>query len=112
VASSSPPQPPPGGFETIGQRFRVLSDPTRLHILYELMQGPRSVTELTEAIGASQPNISRHLSTLLKEGLVGRERRGSFVVYAVEDPSVFELCELVCGSIQRRIDAQQRALTG
>ncbi len=103
---------PPGGFESISQRFRVLSDPTRLHILYELVQGPRTVSELTEAVSASQPNVSRHLSTLLREGLVTRERHGSFVTYAVADPSVYKLCELVCGSIQKSIDAQQRALTG
>ncbi|HJL39739.1 MAG TPA: metalloregulator ArsR/SmtB family transcription factor [Myxococcales bacterium LLY-WYZ-16_1] len=103
---------PPGGFDAVASRFRCLADSTRLRVLYELSQGPKTVSELTERVGITQPNTSRHLQTLLREGLVSRERQGSHVSYAIRDPSVYQLCELVCGSIQRRLDDERRAWVG
>ncbi|TPD54706.1 MAG: ArsR family transcriptional regulator, partial [Thalassolituus maritimus] len=47
--------------ELIAQRFRLLSDPMRLKILHQLQSGEKSVTELVENTGASQPNVSKHL---------------------------------------------------
>jgi len=98
------------GFQEVARRFRALADPTRLSLLYELSSGPCSVGDLVAATGVSQPTVSRQLGVLLDEGLVERERQGNQVFYAVRDPSVFSLCELVCGSIRKTADARLRAL--
>lgn len=100
----------PEGFQAVAKRFRALSDPTRLSLLYQLSSGPCAVSDLVEATGVSQPTVSRQLGMLLDEGLVERERQGNHVYYAVRDPSVFSLCELVCGSIRKTADARLRAL--
>jgi len=90
----------------VARRFRVLADPTRLNLLYHLASGPSAVGELVVATGVSQPTVSRQLGMLADEGLVQRHRHGNQVFYAVRDPSVFSLCELVCGSIRQ--DAGER----
>ncbi len=97
--------------EPVAAYFRALSEPSRLRMLNLLCQGELNVGELAERCGYTTANVSRHLSILRKHGLVAREARGNSVYYQIADPSVVELCELVCGSILRQLDlnARQRA---
>ncbi len=84
--------------------FQALSEPTRLQILNILRQGERSVGDLAQLCGYSSANISRHLSLLTQHGLVQRESSGNSAMYSIADPSVYALCDLVCGSIARKFD--------
>jgi DNA-binding transcriptional ArsR family regulator len=84
--------------------FQALSEPTRLQILNLLRQGERSVGELAQLCGYSSANISRHLTLLTQHGLVARESRGNSAIYTIADPSVYALCDLVCGNIARQFE--------
>ena len=88
----------------IADNFRALSEPTRLAILQELKSGPKTVNELVEAIGTTQPNISKQLRVLFEAGFVSREQRGIFAHYAMQGDFVLRLCELVCD----RLNSQAR----
>lgn len=96
-------------FDEIAQRFRVLSDPMRLKILHELATDELTVTDIVERTGGSQSNISKHLSTLLSHGLVSRRRQGTSAFYSVADPSIFQLCDQVCGGIERDLASRRKA---
>jgi DNA-binding transcriptional ArsR family regulator len=87
--------------------FAVLSEPSRLQLLQALHDGPSTVSELTEACGMKQANVSKHLGVLHGHHLVKREREGTCVRYTIADPMVFSLCHLVCGKMER--DAKQIA---
>ncbi len=63
------------------QLLHGLSDPSRLRILEELREDERRVSDLVDATGLSQPNVSRHLACLWGCGLVAREKRGREVHY-------------------------------
>jgi DNA-binding transcriptional ArsR family regulator len=89
----------------IADSFRALSEPTRLAILQELKSGSKTVNELVEAIGTSQPNISKQLRVLFDGGFISREQRGIFVHYQMQGDFVLRLCELVCD----RLNQQARA---
>ena len=72
--------------ELIAQRFRVLGEPMRIKLLDRLRDGgDATVTELQEAIGASQQNVSKHLGILLAAGMVARTKRGNHAVYSIAD---------------------------
>lgn len=79
---------------TKAKLYRGLSDPSRLAILEALREGRRTVGELVEATGLSQPNVSNHLSCLLDCGLVSREQRGRFAHYEIGDTRVEELLSI------------------
>ena len=96
-------------FDAIAQRFRVLSDPMRLRLLYTIGTGELTVNELAEKTGGSQSNVSKHLSTLLTHGLVQRRREGTSAHYSVIDTGIFNLCDLVCGGIDRYLESRRRA---
>ncbi len=80
--------------------FQALSDPTRLKILRALKKDNKTVQDLVELFTCTQPNISRHLSILTKAGLVKKAKQGSFVVYSVANPRIFNLCDNVCSHVR------------
>ena len=89
--------------ELVAQRFRVLGEPMRIKLLDRLRDGDATVGELQEALGASQQNISKHLGILHAAGMVNRTKHGNQVRYSISDPSVFELCDQVCGGVRRQL---------
>lgn len=88
--------------QLIASRFKVLAEPARLTILNALRDGELTVTELQDATGLGQANLSKHLQLLHAAGFVKRRKHGLFSHYAVADRAVFRLCDLMCG----RLDAE------
>lgn len=81
----------------------------RLRLIIALEPGERNVTQLVEATGSTQANVSRHLQTLTEAGILGRRKDGLNVFYHIADPGIFDLCEGVCGSLQKRFGDQAKA---
>ena len=96
--------------ELVAQRFRVLGEPMRIKLLDRLREGDATVGELQEALGASQQNLSKHLGVLHAAGMVSRTKDGNHTRYAISDPSVFELCDQVCGGVRRQLDELEAIL--
>jgi len=97
--------------ELIAQRFRVIGEPMRIKLLDALRDGEATVGELVDRLGASQQNVSKHLGVLHQAGIVGRRKDGTFVRYAIADPSVFDLCEQVCGGLREQVRELDELLT-
>jgi DNA-binding transcriptional ArsR family regulator len=83
--------------------LKTLASPRRLEILHVLARGPIEVGRLAELIGASQPNVSQHLSVLRTAGIVDAERDGREVRYRLSDPDVMVACSLMRGVLERRL---------
>ena len=96
--------------ELIAARFRLLGEPVRLKILAALATGERNVGELVRLSGAGHPNVSKHLAALAQGGLIKRHKVGTSIYYAVADPVVYTLCDVVCGSVQQRVAEVAQAL--
>jgi ArsR family transcriptional regulator len=78
----------------------------RLRLIYALMEGEKTVSELVRKTGSVQANVSKHLSVLLDAGILGRRKQGTSAYYRIVDDSIFQLCDLVCGSIHDRLIAE------
>ncbi len=109
--STAVPHPLPAPLvELIAERFRVLGEPMRIRLLDALRDGEATVHDLQEATDASQQNVSKHLGVLLRAGIVGRRKEGNFSLFSIVDPTVFSLCEEVCGGLRRRLDEMDALL--
>ena len=95
--------------ELVAARFRVLGEASRLKLLRALEQGERNVSQLVEATGLTQANVSRHLQTLTDAGILGRRKEGLNVIYFIADLTIFDLCKHVCGSLQERFATHAKA---
>ena len=80
----------------------------RIRLLDRLRDGEATVGELAEALGASQQNVSKHLTVLADAGILVRRRDGNRVYYRIGDPDVLTLCENVCGSLERQAERMAR----
>lgn len=73
--------------------FRMLAEPTRLHVLWLLARGESDVAELTSATGASRTSISQHLAKLRFAGLVSTRRDGRHIIYRLTDGHLTRLVQ-------------------
>ena len=107
------PHPVPDDLvEVIARRFRVLAEPTRIKLLDRLREGEASVNELSEQLGASQQNVSKHLAMLAEAGMVARRKDRNHVYYRIADEGVFALCDQICGSVQQQLRALNALVEG
>lgn len=81
--------------ERVAAQFRLLSEPMRLKILQAICMRPLTVGEIVAATGATQSNVSKHLSLLATARLITRHKNGQFVYYGIGNPLTLKLCELV-----------------
>ncbi|MEV0985197.1 MULTISPECIES: metalloregulator ArsR/SmtB family transcription factor [unclassified Brevibacterium] len=73
------------------ESFRILADPTRVRIMWVLLQEECNVTRLAELIEASPTVVSQHLAKLRAANLVQTRRAGTFVYYSASDAHVHRL---------------------
>lgn len=83
----------------VAERFKALSEPTRLLLLRELMMREHTVNELVERTSLGQANVSKHLQVLHALGFVCRRKNGLFVHYTIADRQIAKLCTLMCHRI-------------
>ena len=93
--------------ELIAGRFKALGEPARLRILNALRDGEKTVSELMDATGLGQANVSKHLQLLHSAGFVTRRKSGLFVHYTLADEDVFTLCDLMCGRLLAQEEARR-----
>jgi DNA-binding transcriptional ArsR family regulator len=81
-------------------------------MLDRLREGEATVFELTELIGTTQQNVSKHLGVLQRSGIVARRKQGNFAYYRIVDEGVLSLCEAVCGSLQAQVESLRQLVAG
>src|SRR5256885_12652907 len=69
--------------EQLTSVFRLLSDKTRLNILFLLSSGERNVTSLCDELKLPQPTVSHHLGLLRMSNIIGNRRSGKQVFYSL-----------------------------
>ncbi len=91
-------------FEAAAELFSVLSTPIRLRVLNALCDGERTVSQLVEVIGCSQPNLSQHLNVLYRSGILAKRKEGTLVIYRVQSARAMAICRSVCTQVAIELD--------
>ncbi len=95
----------------VADRLKLLGEPARLQILNCLRARERTVSEIVDLTGLGQANVSKHLQQLHAHGVVSRRKDAQFAHYALTDRHVFELCALVCDSLDDEAESRREILT-
>jgi ArsR family transcriptional regulator len=88
--------------EDAAQRFKLLSEPVRLELLNQLEKnGEMTVSELVDATGHRQANVSKHLGLMARQNILERRKEGLYAYYRIEDPTLSAVCLLVSEQLRR-----------
>jgi DNA-binding transcriptional ArsR family regulator len=99
-------------FESVAELFSLLSTPVRLKIISALCNGEKNVSQLLEEIETTQPNMSQHLSTLYRAGVLGRRRDATQIYYRLQSERVATLCRAVCTQVAIELDPDNELPSG
>ena len=91
-------------FERAAEWFGVLSTPQRLRIISALCQGEKNVSQLLEEIETTQPNMSQHLATLYRAGVLAKRRDSTQIYYRIVNEQAASICRTVCTQIAIEMD--------
>ncbi|MEY4753317.1 MAG: hypothetical protein RJA44_992 [Pseudomonadota bacterium] len=91
-------------FDSVAELFSLLSTPIRLKIISALCQGEKNVSQLLGEIDTTQPNMSQHLSTLYRAGVLGKRRDSTQIYYRLQSERVATLCRAVCTQVAIELD--------
>ena len=91
-------------FESAAELFTVLSTPIRLKIISAVCEHEKNVSELLAEIDTTQPNMSQHLSTLYRSGVLAKRREGTQIYYRLQSERVAMLCRAVCTQVAIELD--------
>jgi len=92
-------------FSTAADLFAVLSTPLRLKLISALCHGEKNVSQLLGEIQTTQPNMSQHLATLFRAGILAKRRDGTQIFYRLQSERAAMLCRAVCTQIATEMGA-------
>lgn len=92
--------------ETAAGTLRMLAEPTRLHLLWQLAQGPKTVTELTAQANVPRTVVSQHLAKLRLSGLVDTRKDGRHVIYSLHDGHLIRLIQETINHADHRVTGE------
>jgi ArsR family transcriptional regulator len=81
--------------ERAAEVLKTVAHPLRLRIVELLESGERSVNELKELLGVTQPLTSQHLSQMRMRGVLGSRREGTLVYYSIANPDVVKVIHCI-----------------
>lgn len=90
---------------------KALANPVRIEIINLLKNGEKTVTELVDAVGVNQANLSQHLAILRSKKIVDARRSGNTVYYSLTNPKIIEACDLLRQILREQLEAERRAIS-
>ena len=75
--------------------LKLLSNPTRLLILCNLIESDRCVGDIEKDLNISQAALSQHLSKMRDKGIVKSEKQGQHVFYSISDSDVVDIINVL-----------------
>lgn len=103
-ASLSDAQESDSVFTAAAELFALLATPIRLRIISALCGSEKNVSQLLAEIDTTQPNMSQHLASLYRAGVLGKRREATQVYYRIQDERAASLCRAVCTQIAMDMD--------
>lgn len=82
------------GIAVMADRFKAISEPSRLKILLALSAGELCVEHIAKAVGAGQSAVSHQLKTLKDNRIIKSRRVGKNILYSVEDGHIMTMIEV------------------
>ncbi len=97
-------------YELKADIIQAAAHPIRLAIIEYLADGEQCVCDIVEYVGAQRSNVSRHLSIMLKAGVVKARKDGLKVIYTLKTPCLVKFLGCVDQALKERMESQNTLL--
>lgn len=97
---------------TCAKILKAMAHPMRLRIVDELRHGDRCVSDLIALGTICQSNVSRHLATLEKVGIISGKRLLNKVIYHLEAPEILDVFKPAAQTAKRDISRRAAIVRG
>jgi len=94
-------------FDVVASYFSLLAEPMRLRIMHAICEEEKTVSQIVRELGATQTNVSRHLSLMHRSGVLARRKAGNQVHYRAADAAMLEICRSVCDRIAAQMERKK-----
>lgn len=89
---------------------QAMAHPFRIAILNVLRQGPCCVQDIVQQVGGKQSNISRHLSILVKAGILQYQKKGLHVFYTIKRQCILRFLDCQSEFLKEQIEMDKKLL--
>lgn len=97
-------------FEKQAEVAKAMAHPLRIAIINFLKDGEQCVCDIAEYVGAERSNISRHLSVMVKAGVLECRKDGLKVIYRLKCVCILDFFSCVSGVLKQQARENQRLL--
>ena len=97
-------------YELKAEIIQAAANPVRLAIIEYLADGEQCVCDIVDFVGAQRSNVSRHLSVMLKAGVVESRKDGLKVIYSLKTPCIIKFLGCVEQMLKERMKNQTNLL--
>ena len=97
-------------FEKQAEVAKAIAHPLRIAILDFLKKGERCVCDIAEHIGSEQSNVSRHLSVMVKAGVLDCRKEGLKVIYKLRTPCILDCFSCITACLKQQVKESERFL--
>ncbi|MGI6272514.1 MAG: ArsR/SmtB family transcription factor [Anaerohalosphaeraceae bacterium] len=97
-------------YEAKAEMVQAVAHPIRLAIIDYLSKGEQCVCDIVDHVSAQRSNVSRHLSVMVKAGLLNSRKDGLKVMYSLRTPCILSFLSCVDEMLRERISCQAAML--
>lgn len=97
-------------YELKAQIIQAVAHPIRLAIIEFLIDGEQCVCDIVDHVGAQRSNVSRHLSLMLKAGILTSRKEGLKVIYTLRTPCIVKFLGCVEDVLKQRMQSDTQLL--
>jgi ArsR family transcriptional regulator len=97
-------------FEKQAEIAKAIGHPLRVAIVHFLKDGEQCVCDIAEHVGSERSNVSRHLSLMVRAGILTYRKEGLKVIYKLKAPCILEFFSCVIGVLRQQAKENEKML--
>lgn len=89
---------------------KAIAHPLRIATVDFLKGGEQCVCDIAEYVGSERSNVSRHLSVMVRAGVLEYRKEGLKVIYKLRTPCILEFFSCVTRVLKQQAKENERLL--
>jgi DNA-binding transcriptional ArsR family regulator len=98
-------------YEKQAEIAKAIAHPLRIAIIDFLKDGEQCVCDIAEFVGSERSNVSRHLSVMVKAGVLECRKKGLKVIYKLKTPCILDFFSCTTACLKQQLKDNEKLLS-